>query len=115
MKKLLTEIVAKNIQELLEARGENSVTAGKRSGIDQKTVWNYTQAETCNPTLKKVDLLAKALDIHPSLLMIESAFANGVPDHKTAELIYRILQLSPTARRQVSEFIEMWERPKSEQ
>ena len=112
MKKLLSEIVSENIQALLDSQGEDSVSAAKKSGIDQKTVWNYTQPDRCNPTIKKIDLLAKALKVHPSLLMIESAFQEGVPDHRTAELLHRILKLSPAARRQVGEFIEMWEKPK---
>ncbi len=109
MKKLITEIVSENLRALLEARGETSVSASKKSGIDQKTVWNYTQADSCNPTLKKIDSLARALDVHPSLLMIDSAFRNGIPNHKTADLMHRILQLSEPARKQVSEFVAMWE------
>jgi transcriptional regulator with XRE-family HTH domain len=112
MEKLLSEIVSENIKTLLAELGEDSVSASKKSGIDQKTVWNYTQADRCNPTIKKIDALAKALKVHPSLLMVESAFVNGVPDSKSAELPRRILELSPSARRQVMEFIEMWEQVK---
>jgi len=49
------------------------------------------------------------------LLLIDSALANGVPAQDTVALLERIARLSPTAQRQVSEFIDMWERPKEGQ
>lgn len=83
--------------------------------MDQKTVWNMAHADHCNPTLRNVEKLAATLAIHPSLLMIDSALDNGIPGPETIELLERIARLSPTAQRQVSEFIDMWERPKTEQ
>lgn len=115
MKKPLNEIVAKNIFRLLEERGETTVSARKKAKMDQKTVWNMAHADHCNPTLKNVEKLAATLSVHPSLLMIDSALDNGIPDPATVDLLERIARLSPTAQRQVSEFIDMWERPNSGQ
>lgn len=115
MKKPLNAIVAKNIYRLLEHLGETSVSAGKKSGVNQKTVWNMTQDEVCNPTIKNLEKLARALGVHPSLLLIDSSMESGIPGAETVELLERIVKLSPKARSQVSEFIEMWERPISGQ
>lgn len=115
MKKPLNEIVSRNIRRLLEERGDTSTSAGRKAGINQKTVWNFTQAESCNPTIKNIEKLAAALAVHPSLLLIDSAMDKGIPDHATAELLERIVRLDPAVQRQVGEFIEMWERPKNGQ
>lgn len=113
MRKQLNEIVSENVCRLLDLLGENSVSASKKARMDQKTVWNMTQADSCNPNLKNVSKLARALGVTPSLLMIDSAFAEGLPDNETAALLERIMALPPKARVQVSEFVEMWERPKT--
>ncbi|HIC14304.1 MAG TPA: hypothetical protein EYO83_04110 [Gemmatimonadetes bacterium] len=115
MKKPLNEIVSSNISRLLEERGETTASARKKAGMDQKTVWNMANASHCNPTIKNIEKLASALSVHPSLLLIDSALANGVPAQDTVALLERIARLSPTAQRQVSEFIDMWERPKEGQ
>jgi len=112
MKKELNEIVSENVCKLLELLGESSVSAGKKARMDQKTVWNMTRADSCNPNLRNLSKLANALGVTPSLLMIESAFDEGLPDSQTARLLQRVISLPPKARSQVSEFIEMWERPK---
>ena len=113
MKKPLNEIVSENVCRLLELRDETTTTASKIAGMDQKTVWNMANAESCNPNLRNVSKLAKALGVTPSLLMIDSAFAEGLPDSETAALLERIMALPPKARAQVSEFVAMWERPKT--
>jgi len=96
----------------MELLDESSVSASKKAKMDQKTVWNMTRAESCNPRLSNIEKLAEALGVTPSLLMVESAFSEGLPDKETATLLRRVMALPPKARVQVSEFIEMWERPK---
>jgi len=113
MKKTIPEIVSENIVALISLRGESTVSAGKKSKIDQKTVWNYTQPDFCNPTLKKLDALANALDVHPSMLLIDGAFTREAPSKEAARLLERIVRLKPAAQRQVSEFMEMWEQQKT--
>lgn len=111
MKKPLNEIVSHNICRLLEELGETSVSAGRKSGMDQKTVWNMTQAASCNPTIKNIAKLSHGLRINPSVLLIDSAIDSGVPEREAVELIEKIVRMSPKARRQVAEFVEMWDRP----
>ena len=107
----LSVIFARNMRLLLELKQEDTVSAAKKAHINQKTVWNYTQPEHCNPTLTKVGALAKALRVHPSLMMIDSAFDNGLPETEALDLVQTILQLDPRVRAQVMEFIAMWKRP----
>ena len=107
---MLTDIVSKNLGTLLELRAEDTVSAARKARMDQKTVWNCINPETCNPTLKKIDALSLALRVDPPLLMIDSAFENGEPVCEVMGLMGRILKLPPIAQRQVSEFIEAWER-----
>lgn len=115
MKKPLNEIVAKNIFRLLEHLGETSMSAKKLTKLDQKTVWNMANAEHCNPTIRNIEKLANGLGVHPAFLLIDSALDQSIPDKQTIELMERILHLSPKARGQVAEFIEMWERPNNGQ
>lgn len=113
MKKTIPEVVSENISALIELRDENTVSLGKKARIDQKTVWNYMKKEGCNPTLKKLESLARALDVSPALLLVEGAFSNGAPPNGSALLVERLVRLPTAGQRQVSEFIELWEMPKN--
>lgn len=77
MKTNSRQILAENLDTLMRNHGINQVELAKRSerfgkGITQKTISNYvdrSRDSTANPTLEKLDILAKCFDISPWLLI----------------------------------------------
>jgi len=112
MKKSLALIVSENLAALRTLHEHDTVTLGKRAAVSQKTVWNCLKEETCNPTLRIIETLAKALCVPPYTLLIDGAVtqAGGLPSQQMLDTMQRFSQLDPVGQRQVAEFIALWER-----
>lgn len=77
MKTNSKQVLAENLDTLMRSHGINQVELAKRSerfgkGITQKTISNYvdrSRDSAANPTLEKIDILAKCFGIEPGLLI----------------------------------------------
>ncbi|WP_417521976.1 hypothetical protein [Marinobacter sp.] len=110
MNKDLSAIVADNMNALMRVRGEDTVTLGRKAGISQKTVWNVLRDERCNPTLRVLGSLGQALNAPPFLFLIDGSIGQTLPDDEVMSTVQRFLNLNSTGKKQVSEFVALWER-----
>lgn len=65
------QIVGINVRRLRKARGLSQETLAAESGIDMRYLGGIERGQE-NPTIAVVANIAKALGVHPSVLLIES-------------------------------------------
>lgn len=67
----LEAIVGQNVRRLRKAKGLSQETLAAEVGVDMRYLGGIERGQE-NPTIKVVGNIAKALGVHPSVLLVES-------------------------------------------
>lgn len=102
----LRGVFAANVKALLESRNENTVSAAKLTGMDQKTIWSYCHSLSSNPTLTKIETLAEAFSVPPYRLLLPASFdQNATPS--AANIINQLHKLNDRQIQHVAELVDL--------
>lgn len=108
MENTLRGVFADNLTTLLNLKEETSVSAARRSQINQKTIWNYCYSPTCNPTLNNVEAIADAFKIAPYRFLLAESFTHNASQIDIIEqIIGNIRKLSEREIEHISELVEL--------
>lgn len=103
MDKSLAQIIKENVDRLAGVDDLNSVSLGRKSGLDQKTIYNLMHPDKAGglPTIRTLEAISRAFKIGMWALVFPDMPVELMGDKRLADAIKRIGGCSSSSREKI--------------